>query len=83
MRTERGSVILEAILLLLVLTIFFKGARTVQRRFGERYQVILRHRNDEIAKLRKEAAAKLLLPGFLPVHGDGGMGGAKRKRGGT
>jgi hypothetical protein len=72
MRTERGSVTLEAFLLLVILTVFFKGATGVNRRLGERYDAILRHRNAEIARLRKEGAAKPLLPSLFPVSRDRG-----------
>ncbi|RZA06794.1 MAG: hypothetical protein EOP11_09415 [Proteobacteria bacterium] len=72
MRTERGSVILEAFLFLFIVAVFFKGAANVNRRLQSRTEAIIRHRNETIAKIREDAA-KSFLPSFLPVLGDRGV----------
>jgi hypothetical protein len=56
MRTERGSVILEAFLLLFIVAVFFKGAATVSYRLQSRTDAIIRHRNETIAKIPEDAA---------------------------
>jgi hypothetical protein len=75
-KNENGSVLLEAVVATFLCLAFAAGAAALHRSYHARYERILHHRNEEIARLRKAAEADTFLPSFLSVFGDGGNYGA-------
>jgi hypothetical protein len=72
MRNEKGSILVETTLAILLSLVFIFGAAKVHISWKKRHRAILEHRNHEIRALRVEKAKRLPAIG-LPSLGDLGI----------
>lgn len=72
MKNEKGSILVETTLAILLAIVFLLGAGRTHGAWKKRHRAILEHRNREIEKLRVEKAERLPAIG-LPHFGDLGI----------
>ncbi len=63
MNNERGSILVETILSLLLATLFVVGTMEIHQAWKKRFRQIIQHRNSEIQKIRAKKTE------FLPTDG--------------
>lgn len=72
MKNEKGSILVETTLAILLSLVFIFGSAQVHTAWKKRHRAILEHRNREIRALRLEKAERLPAVG-LPRLGDLGI----------
>jgi hypothetical protein len=71
MKNEKGSILVETILAILLSLVFLFGAARTHAAWKKRHRALLEHRNREIKKLRLEEAERLPATGLPRLGGLG------------